>query len=466
MGWTWTGTSDSGRSDGRRMAAQGNSGSLRGGAVRESRRHCRIILGRTRLGRSVLARGAPAHLVGRWGARRPLSPAETLGTLAVTIGVNPCETLIQPEAPMRRTLIVLGTIALAAPLGAQQTRIFTSEAPHIAIAGGSRAMIGISTSSGSKRDTLGVLISSITEGGPAEKAGLTEGDRIQSINGVSLRVNREEAGDDEMGGIMQRRLTRELGKVKAGDEVTLQVWHDGASRSYKIKTVAADDLNPRLQARIRAEERAVIGIGFGLTGSKRDTAGVFVNSVTEDGPAEKAGIVEGDRIAAINGVSLKLSKDDLEDSWVANSRLNRLSREVAKAKAGDVVELTVVSGGRSRAVKVTTVKASSLKNANEHRFIFRSPDEAWAPMPPMPPMRWSTPAPPKAPAAPRASIIRFYNDGADTEVTLHLDQARKEIERAMKTEMPRMREETQKALEEVRKELQAVRIKQMRTVTM
>ena len=368
---------------------------------------------------------------------------------------------------MRHTLIVLGSIVLAAPIAAQQTRVYTSEAPQIAIASGSRAMVGISTSSGSRRDTLGVLISSITEGGPAEKAGLTEGDRIQSINGVSLRVSREDAGDDEMGGIMQRRLTRELGKAKAGDEVTLQVWHDGASRSYKVKTVAADDLNPRAQARVRAEERAVIGIGFGLTGSKRDTAGVFVNSVTEDGPAEKAGIVEGDRIAAINGVSLKLSKDDLEDPWVASSRVNRLSREVSKAKAGDVVELTVVSGGRSRAVKVTTVKAASLKGANDRAFtIFRSPYAAVAPVPPMPPMHWSTPAPPKAPAAPRAPMIRFYNDGDDVELTLHLDQARREIERVMKTEMPKVRVETQKALEEVRKELQMVKIKQMRTVRM
>jgi S1-C subfamily serine protease len=371
---------------------------------------------------------------------------------------------------MRRTLIVLGTIVLAAPVAAQQTRVYTSEAPQIAIASGSRAMIGISTSSGSARDTLGVLISSITAGGPAEKAGLSEGDRIQAINGVSLRVSREDAGDDEMGGIMQRRLTRELGKAKAGDEVTLQVWHDGASRSYKVKTVAADDLNPRLQAKVRAEERAVIGIGFGLTGSKRDTAGVFVNSVTEDGPAEKAGIVEGDRIAAINGVSLKLSKDDLEDSWVASSRVNRLSREVAKAKAGDVVELTVVSGGRARAVKVTTVKASSLKGANDRGFtFFRSPDAAMAPMAPMapmPPMTWAVPVPPKAPAAPWAPIIRFYNDGDDAQVTVHLDQARKEIERVMRTEMPRVREETRKAVEEARKQLQVVKIRQGRTVRM
>jgi len=51
-------------------------------------------------------------------------------------------------------------------------------------------------------------------------------------------------------------------------------------------------------------------------------------------------------------------------------------------------------------------------------------------------------------------------------VTLHLDQARKEIERVMRAEMPRVREETRKALDEVRKELQVVRMKQTRTVRM
>ena len=368
---------------------------------------------------------------------------------------------------MRRPAILLGTLLLvapfAAPLAAQQVRVYTNADRRMAEAGGDRAMIGVSTASGSKRDTLGVLVSSVTEGGPAEKAGFSEGDRIQSINGVSLRVNREDAGDDEMSGIMQRRLTRELGKVKAGDEVTLQVWHDGASRSCKLKTVAADELYKPAMARTANEDRAVLGIGFGLTGSKRDTAGVFVNSVTEDGPAEKAGIVEGDRIAAINGVSLRQSKDDIEDGWIANSRLNRLTREMQKVKAGDAVELTVISGGRARQVKVTSAKASTLKKEGGRSFtIFRSPDAPMAPMAPMPPMSFAVPAVPKAPAAPRAPrapVIRYYDlDGNESAVHLQLDDVRAEVERTLKLEMPRVRYETQRALDAVRRGLEEVRL--------
>ena len=372
---------------------------------------------------------------------------------------------------MYRTLLLSSCLALALPLSAQSVRVVPGGSGEWAIASagsdGNRAMIGVSTSSGSRRDTLGVLISSLSSGGPAEKAGLTEGDRIQSINGVSLRVSRDDAGDDEMGGIMQRRLTRELGKAKAGDEVTLQVWHDGASKSYKVKTVVADELNRPSASAIKRDERAVLGINFSITGSKRDTMGVFVTSVSEDGPAEKAGIMEGDRIAAINGVSLKMSKDDLEDSWVASSRLSRLSREVGKGKPGDVVELTVVSGGRARPVKVTLAKASSLKEGGSSGFMFlRSPEAPMAPMAPMPPMSGMTFTVPTPPSAPHAPSIQYRSfDGDAAVIQLQMDGVRKTIEQTLRSELPKARIEMQRSMESARKQLQDMRVTYSRTRT-
>lgn len=358
---------------------------------------------------------------------------------------------------MNRTILAISALAtFATPLAAQEVRVVSPSRSTFTVAsGGDRAMLGISTSSGSKRDTLGVLISSLTEGGPAEKAGLGEGDRIQSINGVSLKVNRDDAGDDEMGGIMQRRLSRELGKVKAGDDVSLVVWANGQSKTLKVKTIAAEELTKsRMKVARSEDERAVIGIGYGLTGSKRDTAGVFVNSVVADGPSEKAGIVEGDRIAAINGVSLKVSKDDLEDGWVGASRMNRLSREMAKAKPGDAVELTVISGGRARTVKVTTAKASSLKESG-NTFFFRSPEAA--PMPPMPPMPGMTV---RTPVAPRAPAVRWRSsEDGNVDVQVEMNDMRREIERVMHDEMPKMRIELKQGLEQARKELQGAQMK-------
>src|SRR5881394_200989 len=58
-----------------------------------------------------------------------------------------------------------------------------------------RAVIGISTGSGSARDTLGVLVSSVTAGGPADKSGVEEGSRIASVNGVNLKLAAVDVGD-------------------------------------------------------------------------------------------------------------------------------------------------------------------------------------------------------------------------------------------------------------------------------
>jgi C-terminal processing protease CtpA/Prc len=81
------------------------------------------------------------------------------------------------------------------------------------------------------------------------------------------------------------------------------------------------------------------------------------------GPAEKAGIVEGDRIASINGMDVRVAREDAGDPEAAAGRVNRLERELARLKAGDTVDLMVVTGGHARAVKVTTVRIADLPAA-------------------------------------------------------------------------------------------------------
>ena len=238
-----------------------------------------------------------------------------------------------------------------------------------------RAMLGITTGSSGKRDTLGVLVESVTAGSPADKAGIEEGNRIASINGVSLKLAREDAGESDMSGVTTNRLSREMRKAKPGDEVTLQLWAGDVYKTVKIKTVSADDLSPARHTMAAMEERAVLGISLSATGSKRDTAGVFVSSVTEDGPAEKAGVSEGDRIASINGVDLKVPREDIGDGRVSGARVQRLQREVHKLKVGQTADLVVVSGGRSRSVKVTAVKAKDLPHSG-NSFPFRIGDDA------------------------------------------------------------------------------------------
>ena len=101
---------------------------------------------------------------------------------------------------------------------------------------------------------------------------------------------------------------------------------------------------------------------MGGTGSRRDTSGVLVVGVSDDGPAAKAGIEEGDRIAAINGVDLRVAREDAGDWQASRARINRLNREMEKAKTGDAIELRVYSNGQTRTVRVEAARAADVRS--------------------------------------------------------------------------------------------------------
>ena len=120
-------------------------------------------------------------------------------------------------------------------------------------------------------------------------------------------------------------------------------------------------------------KRAALGLELRATGTRRDTLGVFVEAVTLKGPAETAGIIEGDRIAAINGVDLRTAAGDVDDSYVNGLAAHRLGREVQKLTPGTRVTLRVYSGGRFRDVQVTTGKASDLMRLSRFNFTVPVP---------------------------------------------------------------------------------------------
>jgi hypothetical protein len=119
-------------------------------------------------------------------------------------------------------------------------------------------------------------------------------------------------------------------------------------------------------------KRAALGLELRATGTRRDTLGVFVEAVTPKGPAETAGIIEGDRIAAINGVDLRTTAADVDDSYTNGLAAHRLTREVQKLTPGNRVTLRVYSGGRFRDVQVTAGKASEIRRLGG-RFNFGMP---------------------------------------------------------------------------------------------
>ena len=314
---------------------------------------------------------------------------------------------------MRYTTVLAMAVAAAAPLAAQtpapRARVFTLDAGGPERAEEHRAALGIGTSStGTARDTLGLMITSVTRNSPAERAGLEEGNRIAAINGVSLRVNAADVEDAEMSGTLSRRLVRELGKVKPGDDVELRVYRDGRTSSVKVKTADSDSLfGTRERVRFTREdmaERPSLGIGLGNTGSKRDTLGVLVMSVLDDSPAARAGLEEGNRIAAIDGVSLRVAREDAGDGFLGSAKAQRLQREIAQKKAGSDVTLRVYANGQFRDVKVRLVRAGDLPKGSRNMMFFGGDGMVMPPMPPMPAM------PSMAPMAPMVRIAPMLRD--------------------------------------------------------
>ncbi len=279
---------------------------------------------------------------------------------------------------MRISMMVAACATLAALAVPNRSLCSQSTAPaaraySLIVGDRDRPMLGVTIGSSGARDTLGLLVQSVTSDGPADKAGIEEGDRLVSVNGVSLRLAREDAEDEAMGGVLVRRLTRELAKHKAGEEVELRVYHDGQTRTVRAALVAAGDLTPALRSvlamRTALEDRSVLGVSLGGSGSRRDTLGILVVGVTDSGPAANAGIEEGDRIAAVNGTDLRVQREDAGDVVASNARQHRFSRVMEKVKPGDDVELRVYGMGQTRTVHVKAVPARDLRRTNAAFFF-------------------------------------------------------------------------------------------------
>jgi PDZ domain-containing protein len=152
---------------------------------------------------------------------------------------------------------------------------------------------------------------------------------------------------------------------------------DGRIECKIVRGSGRDDSALRNRIFLRTDsamaKRAALGLELRATGTRRDTLGVFVEAVTPKGPAETAGIIEGDRIASINGVDLRTAAGDVDDSYVNGLAAHRLGREVQKLTPGNRVTLRVYSGGRFRDVQVTAGKASDLMRLSHFNFKVPGP---------------------------------------------------------------------------------------------
>jgi serine protease Do len=100
-------------------------------------------------------------------------------------------------------------------------------------------------------------------------------------------------------------------------------------------------------------KRAVLGVQ--LSRSDDDGKGVLIQGVSENSPAEKAGLKAGDRIVEINGKKVETRQD--------------LVQETGKLKAGRKVKLSYLRGEKTTEVEVKLVSAEDLNTGSDSAEI-------------------------------------------------------------------------------------------------
>jgi len=140
----------------------------------------------------------------------------------------------------------------------------------------------------------GVLIESVVPGGPAEAAGLHDGDAVISLNGAGV------GSEDEM-----RARLRAAGVGKA---VEIEFLRDGALKRATLTTIPADAYDPRAFV-------PPTGSGYWGVSSLRRVAvpgttlrGVKLGDVRANRPADIAGLKEGDIVVEFDGRPVRTSE--------------------------------------------------------------------------------------------------------------------------------------------------------------
>jgi len=109
--------------------------------------------------------------------------------------------------------------------------------------------------------------------------------------------------------------------------------------------------------RVFTFSRPRIGVRVGVTAdAEKDKIGARIESVTEDGPAAKAGLKEGDIVTRFNGVALGGLKADDEDESGPGTKLISLAQKV---DPGDTVEVEYRRGSDNRKAKIVASDLSS-----------------------------------------------------------------------------------------------------------
>jgi serine protease Do len=145
-------------------------------------------------------------------------------------------------------------------------------------------------------NTRGILVSDLTDGGPAEKAGLQSGDVIVGFQGNPVSSGTQ--------------LRNRIASTAPGTEVSLRVWREGKEIDLKAKLEALPSELAEGPAASSGESEEFAALGFSvadLTNSLRQQLklnprvnGVVITEINRSSAAAQAGLRPQDVILSVN----------------------------------------------------------------------------------------------------------------------------------------------------------------------
>lgn len=239
--------------------------------------------------------------------------------------------------------------------------------PYIGISGNTLSS-PLAAAMGLPTTQRGALVYSVSEGGPAEKAGLRGSTKEVEIDGEQITV-----GGDVIVAIGGQRvddfedLTAYLARFGVvGQRVEIEVLRDGKTVSLNLtlgarpRTTEVATAEPEPQTRAANAWLGVSGTDLNAELAEamdlgQDQTGVLIQTVTRGSPAEEAGLQGGDRTyRTADGQLIRVGGDvitAIDGDAVATSA--DLSAAIAAHGPGDEVTLTVLRGGDEVEVPVT-----------------------------------------------------------------------------------------------------------------
>ncbi|XP_029305882.1 LOW QUALITY PROTEIN: PDZ domain-containing protein 7a [Cottoperca gobio] len=202
--------------------------------------------------------------------------------------------------------------------------------------------LGFSVRGGSEHG-LGIFVSKVEDDSSAEQAGLTVGDKLVEVNGVSLEsITMSSAVKVLTGNNRLRMVLRRVGKIpgiRYSKEKT--TWVDLIHRRMVVEESGRTPSEASSDSALRRIVHLFTTsddycLGFNIRGGKEFGLGIYVSKLDPGGLAEQHGIKMGDQILVANGISF----DDITHS-----------NAVEVLKSHTHVMLTIREAGRYPAYK-------------------------------------------------------------------------------------------------------------------